>query len=143
MEVNMKLTPLLLSQIIDENDIENFHANINDEMVIQVKAAYSIANQKPAKDSLVIKWLIDKAEYFQFSYNQFLVRYENEGNSYYDWTETDEMLGMAWHYAIDLKSTSAGWHAQRANKYFTHMKASVAILGVISQLDEGYHAYAS
>jgi len=139
----MKLTPLLLSQIIDENDIENFHANISDEMVIQVRAAFSIANQKPAKDSLVIQWLIDKAEYFQFSYNQFLVRYDNEDNSYYDWSETDEMLGMAWHYAIDLKSTSEGWHAQRSNKYFTYMKASVAILGVISQLDEGYHAYAS
>ena len=139
----MKLTPVLLSQIIDDNDIENLYANINEEMVIQVKAAYSIANQQPARDNLVIEWLKSNAEFFQFSYSQLIVRNDQYDNSYYDWTETDEVLGIAWDYAIDLKSTSAGWHAQRANKYFTHMKASVAILGVISQLDEGYHAYTS
>lgn len=139
----MKLTPALLSQIIDENDIENLSANIDHEMVIQTKAAYSIANQQPARDNLVIEWLKSNAELFQFSYNQLTVRDEQYSNSYYDWTETDDCVAIAMDYKIELKPTTDGWHAMKGNKYLTHKKLSVAILGVISQLDRDLHDYAS
>jgi hypothetical protein len=139
----MKLTPLLLSQIIDENDIENIYGVIGDEMVIQVKAAYSISNQQPARDNLVIEWLKNNAEFFQFSYNQLIVRNEQYDNSYYDWAETDDCVCIALDYGVELKPTKQGWHAQKGNKYFTHKKLSLAILGVVSQLDKDLHAYAS
>lgn len=134
----MKLTHELLTKLIEENDIEYSNMKIDDASVIQLKCAYSIDTQSPADDDdKVISWLIENRERFSFYYTELIV-----GDSHYDWRETDDCIGIARHYDINLLPYKGGWAAIQG-AFFNHQEITLAIMGCIAQLNEEQHAYAS
>lgn len=140
----MKLTHELLTKLIEENDIEYSNMKIDDASVIQLKCAYSIDTQSPADDDdKVISWLIENRERFSFYYTSLVVETKTGLQSTYDWRETDDCIGIARHYDVNLLPYKGGWTAIHGGLTFSNQEITLAIMGCIAQLNEEQHAYAS